>query len=104
MKKYKLKWAREAKADLKGIKSYIAQFAPRIAVSYVQRIREHCLKRIAHPFTAPIVEEFQNERIRETYFGSYRIIYLIHDDHVVILRIFHGARLLPGDVFGEAPG
>jgi len=94
MKKYRLKWTGAAKDDLKGIKQYIAQFAPRVATSYVRRIRERCLKLTTLPFAAPIVEEFQNERIRETYFGSYRILYQIDKDALTILRVFHGARLL----------
>jgi len=96
MKKRKLKWAGAAKSDLKGIKQYIAQFAPRVATSYVRRIRERCLKLKSLPFAAPIVEEFQNERIRETYYGSYRILYHVDDSAVTILRVFHGARLLGG--------
>jgi len=44
---------------------------------------------------APIVAEFANERIRETYHGNYRIIYEIDDERVTILRVFHGARQLP---------
>lgn len=94
MKKRKLKWAAAAKSDLKGIKQYIAQDAPLVATSYVRRIRERCLKLVALPFAAPIVEEFQNESIRETYYGSYRILYFIDDEAVTILRVFHGARLL----------
>jgi toxin ParE1/3/4 len=94
MKKRKLKWAGAARSDLKGIKQYIAQFAPRVATSYIRRIRQRCTKLTSLPFAAPVVEEFQNERIRETYFGSYRILYLIDDEAVTILRVFHGARLL----------
>jgi toxin ParE1/3/4 len=101
MKKYKLKWTREAKADLKGIKAYIAQFAPRSAVTYVRRIRERFLKLTKLPFAAPIVEEFQNETIRETYLGNYRIIYSIEEGAVIVLRIVHSARLLTDEAFEE---
>ncbi len=99
--KYKLKWARAAKADLKGIKAHIAQDAPRVAESYVRRIRERCLRLALLPFAAPMVEEFQNESIRETYFGSDRIIYEIERDMVIILRVFHGARLLTDQAFDD---
>jgi toxin ParE1/3/4 len=95
--KYKLTWARAAKADLKAIKAYIAQDAPRVADSFIRRIRERCLTVARLPFAAPIVEEFQNERIRETYVGSYRIIYTIEESRIIILRVFHGARLLGKD-------
>jgi plasmid stabilization system protein ParE len=53
------------------------------------------------PFAAPIVEEFQDQQIRETYFGSYRIILTTEHDAVIILRIFHGARLLTDDAMED---
>ena len=95
--KYKLTWARQAKADLKSIKSYIAKDAPRVAESYVRQIRERCRALTQFPFGAPIVEEFQEECLRETYYGNYRIIYEVEPTRIVILRVFHGARLLGRD-------
>jgi len=92
--KYKLKWSRGAKADLKSIKSHIGQYAPRVAVSFVRRIRDRCRGLRSHPFAAPIVEEIQDEYVRETYLGNYRLIYEIYQDTIVILRVFHGARIL----------
>ena len=94
MKKYKLQWTRAAKADLIHIKAYIAQFAARTANAYVRRIRERCRTLTRLPFAAPIVPEYQDASIRETFFGSYRIIYQVEQDRVIVLRIFHGARLL----------
>jgi plasmid stabilization system protein ParE len=94
MKKFKLRWTRGAKDDLASIKGYIAQFAERNAVSYVKRIRERCLKLTTLPFAAPIVAEYQDESIREVYFGSYRILYKITSQEVTVLRVFHGSRLL----------
>jgi plasmid stabilization system protein ParE len=103
MKKYKLRWTGAAKDDLNAIKRYIAQFAERTAVSYVKRIREHCLKRTNLPFAAPIVPEYQDETIRESYFGSYRILYKIGPKQVTILRVFHGSRLLTDkEIEGES--
>ncbi len=97
MKKYKLKWTPEARADLRAIKRYIAQHAPRVAVSYVKRIGERCEKLVTFPFAAPIVAEFGDDHLRETYHGNYRIIYEVENDLVTILRIFHGARQLTED-------
>lgn len=102
MKKRKLQWTRAAKADLQGIKGYIAQYAPRVGASYIRRIRERCQKITALPFAAPVVEEFQNEHIRETYYGSYRIIYEVGEETVVVLRVIHGARLLDERDFSES--
>jgi len=71
MKKYRLQWTPAARADLRDIKRYIAQHAPKVAVAYVRRIRERCLTLTTLPFDAPIVAEYANERIRETYHGNY---------------------------------
>ena len=101
MKKYQLKWTLAARADLKDIKQYISQHAPKVAVAYVRRIRERCLKLTTLPFAHPIVAEYGNDSIRETYHGSYRIIYRIDDDCVTVLRVFHGARQLPDRPPGE---
>ena len=95
MKKYKLQWTPAARADLRDIKRYIGQHAPRVAAAYVRRIRERCLTLTSFPFAAPIVAEYSNELIRETYHGNYRIIYQIEDELIRILRVFHGARQLP---------
>jgi addiction module RelE/StbE family toxin len=100
--KYRLTWARQAKADLKRIRAYIAQEAPGVADSYIRRIRERCQSLTSLPFAAPMVTEFQEENIRETYFGSYRIIYEVEQSRVVILRVFHGARLLGREALDDS--
>lgn len=100
--KRKLTWAPSAKDDLAGIKAYIARNAPRVATAFVRRIRERCRSLMDMPFAAPIVAEYQDENIRETYLGSYRIIYEVQASRVVVLRIIHGARLL-GEMILEPP-
>jgi len=57
---------------------------------------------VGFPFAAPIVAEYQDEHIRETYLGSYRIIYEVEESRVIILRVIHGARLL-GETSLEPP-
>ena len=51
-------------------------------------------------------EPFQEqliENIREIIFGSYRIVYVVSEDEVNILTVFHAARLLrPSDLPGGA--
>jgi addiction module RelE/StbE family toxin len=95
--KYQLKWAHAAKADLKGIKDYIARDSPHVAESFVRQIRERCNRVASFPFAAPMVGEYPDEHLREMYHGSYRIIYKIEASRIVILRVVHGARLLGRD-------
>src|SRR6476660_4602379 len=101
-KKYRLRWTAQAKADLRSIKAYIAQHAPRAAEAVVQRIRDRCQRLLAMPNAAPIVEEFGRETIRETYYGNYRIIYVVGESILTVISVFHGARLLTDDIlYGE---
>lgn len=39
-----------------------------------------------------IVPEFNRQDLREVIFGNYRIVYLVKDGDVFILRVVHGAR------------
>jgi plasmid stabilization system protein ParE len=49
------------------------------------------------------VPEIGQEDIREIIFGSYRIVYVVSEDEVNILTVFHAARLLrPSDLPGGA--
>jgi len=42
----------------------------------------------------PNVPEFDNPAVREIFVKSYRLIYEVHDNRVVILAFVHGARQL----------
>ena len=46
------------------------------------------------PLSGRIVPEFGQEYIREIIFGSYRIVYLVGEEEVSILTVFHSSRLL----------
>ncbi|MCC5668610.1 type II toxin-antitoxin system RelE/ParE family toxin [Nostoc sp. CHAB 5784] len=41
-----------------------------------------------------VVPEIAQEDIREIIFGNYRIVYLVSDDQVNILTVFHSSRQL----------
>lgn len=44
------------------------------------------------------VPEVGDESVRELFVKSYRLIYEIRREHVVILALIHGARRLPTDL------
>jgi len=46
------------------------------------------------PNSGRIVPEVNDPMIREVLLGSYRIVYRVKDQHVDLLTIYHGARLL----------
>ncbi|WP_132282528.1 type II toxin-antitoxin system RelE/ParE family toxin [Natranaerovirga hydrolytica] len=41
-----------------------------------------------------VVPEFPNESIREIIFRTYRIIYEITEENIIILSVIHGSKLL----------
>jgi toxin ParE1/3/4 len=96
--KFRLRWTARAKADLRSIKAYIAQHAPRTADSVVRSIRDRCRRLLTMPLAAPMVEEFGRETIRETYYGNYRIIYVVGEGTMTVIAAFHGARLLTDEI------
>jgi len=101
-KKRRLVWSDRAKAELRDIKNFIAQQAPRTAQAFVRQIRARCRNLLTMPFAAPMVEEVGSHTFRETYHGSYRIMFQITSDAVVIVSIFHGARLFLPDKIEDA--
>jgi plasmid stabilization system protein ParE len=96
-KKRRLIWTRQARAELRDIQQYIAQRAPQAAKSFVRKIRERCRGLLGLPLAAPMVQEIGRPTFRETYYGSYRIMYVITPESVIITSVRHGARLFPDD-------
>jgi toxin ParE1/3/4 len=47
------------------------------------------------------VPEFEQEDLRELFVHSHRLIYRVHENQVVVLRVWHGARLLRESDLGE---
>lgn len=81
--------------DLDNITDYIALDSPRHAIIFSEKVFERL--EILHDFqnSGRIVPEFQNEEIRELILGSYRIVYRIYSEKlIIVLRIIHGSKLL----------
>lgn len=45
------------------------------------------------PRSGRIVPEINQDKIREIILGSYRVVYLLDEDEVNILTVFHASRL-----------
>jgi plasmid stabilization system protein ParE len=48
----------------------------------------------AHPAAGRIVPELGDEKVRERFLYSYRVIYEVQDEQVAVLAVLHGRRLL----------
>ena len=98
-----VRWSHQALADLEAIGDFIARDAPSVAQVFVERVFAAVTRLEVFPQSGRIVPEIGQEDVREIIFGSYRIVYVVSEDEVNILTVFHAARLLrPSDLPGGA--
>ena len=89
-----VRWSPEAEEDLESIAQYIARDSIFYARSVVTRILETTGTIPEQPYAGRIVPEIGSEQIRERFVYSYRLVYQIADDRILIVAIIHGKRLL----------
>lgn len=91
----KIIWLPEAAADIAAISAYLESTGSlAIATSVVTKIRAAALRVIDFPHAGRMVPEFNDPDRREIFVYEYRLMYRIEHDHVRILRVVHGRRLL----------
>ncbi|MEI9812771.1 MAG: type II toxin-antitoxin system RelE/ParE family toxin [Acidobacteriota bacterium] len=91
-------WTPSAVQELNSAADYIALDSRRYASALVQDVREaaRSLSKFAH--SGRVVPEVADTSVREIFVKSYRLIYEIRSDQVVILAFLHGAREFPPDL------
>lgn len=87
-----VRWSLTAGNDLQGIEEFIARDSVLHAITFVDRIVESADTLIKTPHIGRMVPEFNRPDLGELVFRGYRIVYLLNDDTVVILRVVHGSR------------
>ena len=88
----RVRWSNQAFADLEATGDCARR--PECGTG-VCRASVYAVKRLeAFPRSGRMVPVIGQEDIREIIFGSYRIVYVVSDDEVNILTVFHAARLL----------
>ena len=93
----KLRWSLQAAEDLEEACQYIARDSEQYARLFAQQVM-HALKSMSRQkLPGSMVPEYGREDIRERLVYDYRLIVRVRaDDRVLeVVRIFHGARLLP---------
>lgn len=87
-------WSGEALDDIDGI----AQFIGRDSLHHAQRVVEGLFELgeviATHPLVGRVVPELGDAQVRERFMYSYRVIYEIRPEHVEVLAVLHGRRLL----------
>ena len=90
----KLEWSEEALEDIESIATYIEKDSPTYAKSVVSKFFEKA--EILQEFSelGRKVPEFNDAKIREIFVYSYRLIYKLSKENILIVAIVHGKRLL----------
>ncbi len=87
-----VRWSLTAGSDLQGIEDFIARDSILHAITFVDCIAESADTLLKTPHIGRMVPEFNRTDLRELIFRGYRIVYLLQEDSVFILRVVHGSR------------
>lgn len=93
-----IRWSPQAADDLEAVRDFIARDSVHYAKLVVQRIVATIDLLATSPRMGRVVPELRNDHVRELIVGAYRIVYRYQHDTIEIVTIFHGARLLRGDI------
>ncbi len=91
---HRVAWSRRALQDLEAIAEYIAADSPAYAGIVVKKVMNQTKMLAQFPRSGRKVPEFDKDDIRELIVYSYRIIYRVQDDAIVIAAVIHGKRIL----------
>ena len=102
---YRLTWSSRAESDLEAIGDYLAADDPVAAERWVNKLLATARAAADVPMAGRVVPEIRLASVREVFLRTYRVVYRVREDHVVVLTIFEGHRLFPSDVdLGDDPG
>ena len=85
-------WAETAFSDLSSIAEYIARDSGHYAAAFVREVMDASRTLAEFAERGQRVPEFQDENLREFLIRSYRLLYRIEDQRVLVLGVVHGAR------------
>jgi toxin ParE1/3/4 len=85
-------WSPTALEDVEAIAAYISRDSISYAAAVVKRILDSTRSLQKFPHAGRAVPEFDDTSIREVY--SFRVIYRVKGETVIIASVVHGKRLL----------
>ena len=91
---FEIKWSPEAAEDLESIADYIArdsEYYAQAVVTEILSVSEHICE---FPLAGRVVPEIGDESIRERFIYSYRLVYRVEHERILIVAVIHGKRLL----------
>lgn len=90
----RLIWSNEALNDVSAIAEYISRDSSYHARRVTQEFFAIAETVVEQPKLGRVVPEQNDERVRERFLYSYRLIYEVQGDRLHILAVIHGQRLL----------
>jgi toxin ParE1/3/4 len=85
-------WSARALADVESIAAFIASDSPAYAKIVVKKIVKLTRQLARFPQSGRQVPEFQDPSLRELLAYSYRIIYKVEKEEIIIASVIHGKR------------
>lgn len=85
-------WSEEALRDVDEIAGYVARGSKTYASTFVRRLFRAAEGVTLFPEAGAMIPDYERHDLRETFVGSYRLIYRIEPDEVIVLAVVHGAR------------
>jgi plasmid stabilization system protein ParE len=92
----RVNWTDAAVSDLRSIHAYISQHSALYAKGMIDRIFAKTGLLADQPHLGAMVEEYDDESLRELLEHPYRIVYrLVDESRLDVVAVVHGARRLP---------
>lgn len=89
---HRVSWSPGAIKDLEEIAAFIAKDSLTYAKSVVRKVVAATRQLAAFPNSGRVVPELGNESTRELFAYSYRIIYRVQPDEILVVAVVHGRR------------
>jgi toxin ParE1/3/4 len=96
------RYSKRAKRELREIGRYIAADDPIAARAWIARLMNRAFLASVVPRGGRVVPDLDREDVREVFVRSYRIIYRIAKDAIVVLTVFEGHQQFPDDLDPDA--
>ncbi|MGB0937052.1 MAG: type II toxin-antitoxin system RelE/ParE family toxin [Colwellia sp.] len=91
----KIEFSELSICDLEDIKSYYTeQLVPKIGERFILEIISHIEKLPDNPKIVRQVPEFQTPSIRELIHSPFRIVYVLNEASIQIIRVWRSERLM----------
>jgi toxin ParE1/3/4 len=91
---FKVVWSPEAIEDLESITAYIGRDSEFYARAVATKIVEMARGIGSLPRIGRVVPELGDEKIRERFIYSYRVVYRVEEERILIVAVIHGKRLI----------